>query len=499
MIESAVYQKYKPLRNFLRRLDTENALYVIWAYTNLLQFDKALPPDVRADPAFLTKRKDPDRGLYEWELALLAREVIANARVRPRTSAIDLRNWSNLANAVNKLKAFENDVWPLHGGGHNILTELRRITHRQFPWQSRPNTSSLLRYFKIYSHPDLDEIVEGQLGLPIQKWYFIGFALFGVLLSHPSTTIAPDIQINGLSKADFDAFVSMTKIDLESLQQLIDQEVQFDDQFVYTLNPLEYYPLIEIGEHYHCPIINFLVWRITSGLFFYLIKDKRFGHPFGLAFQQYHEEVATVMLDGAAIAVIPEQPYHVGRNKKDSVDLILADDAAALFVEAKAKRMQVRSKSQLVSNEAIERDISKLATDVVQAYKTISDYRENQYAHFPRRNGVAIYPFVVTLENWYLLGEDLKRLKTAVQHGLERVNLPISFVEEMPFTVCSSDTFEYFVQIIHKHGIQTVMDKWHRPELEGHEFGQHIRTTYTGEFSQLTEFFPREAKMIFPV
>lgn len=499
MIDSAIYEKYKPLRNFLRNLGMENSLYVIWAYINLLQFDKTLPTDVIANPAFLNKLNHPERGLYEWELALLAREVIKNSQYRPRAVEVDLRKWGNLSKAVNKLKFFENDVWPVHGDDHNILTELRRIAHRQFPWQSRQNTSLFLRYFKIYSHPNLNKVVQARFNITIQKWYLIGFALFGVFLAHPRITNAPNIQLKGISKEDVEAFIKVTKIDLKNLKELIEQNIQYDDEFVYTLNPLEYYPIIKSGEQYLCPVINFLGWRITSGIYFDLVKDKQFGHPFGMAFQNYIEEVSTVILYGSNISVIPEQKYHVGKKEKDSVDLILAMDDAALFVEVKAKRMQVRSKSQLISTEAIEKDIAKLANDVAQTYRTISDYQNGHYTHFIKQDSINIFPFVVTLEDWYLLGDDLQALKVAVHQQLNKLNLPSDYLKEMPFTICSSDTYEYFMQIIHKHGITKVMNDWHKTDLDDHDFGQHIRTTYTDEYEQLTKFFPNEAKKIFQV
>lgn len=499
MIDPAIYEKYKPLRNFLRRLDLENALYVIWAYINILQFNNPLPRDIEAHPEFLSKRSTPQRGLYEWELALLARELIVNAQFRPKSGFADLRSWDNLANATNKLKGFENDYWPLIGGSHNILAEIRRIAHRQFPWQSRPNLSLILRYFKIYSHPDLGHIIENRFGLSIQQWYFIGFALLGAFLTHPKTNIDPDIEINGLSKKDFDQFVKATAIDLAPLQELITKEIKYDDQFVYTLNPLEYYPLVRIGEYYYCPVVNFLAWRITSGIFFDLVKEKGFGHPFGLAFQGYLEEVATTILQGTDVHVIPEQKYKVGRNAKDSVDLILADSKAAIFVEAKAKRMQARSKSQLLSNEAIERDIAKLTEDVVQTYKTTNDYINGCYPHFKHRAEVEIFPCIVTLEEWYLLGEDRQRLEKAVRLRLDELSLPTRHLEEMPFTVCSSETFENLTQVLRKRSIQEVMRNWHKPEFSGHEFGQHLATTYKGEFGVLTDFFPEETEAIFPI
>jgi len=149
---------------------------------------------------------------------------------------------------------------------------------------------------------------------------------------------------------------------------------------------LEYYPLVKIDQYYYCPIITFLVWRITSGFYFDLIKDKKneenFGSQFGLAFQDYLNEISEKILSGGKTIFISEQEYISGGNKKNSVDIILSQNNAAFFVEAKAKRLQVRSKSQLISKDAIEKDLEILADDIVQVYKTTYDYEKNLYPQF---------------------------------------------------------------------------------------------------------------------
>ena len=158
--------------------------------------------------------------------------------------------------------------------------------------------------------------------------------------------------------------------------------MNYDDEFVYTLNPLEYYPLVRIGDYYYCPIINFLAWRITSGIYFDLVNDKGFGHPFGLAFQDYLKEVSTTILASDITKVFSEEKYMVCKREEDSIDLILSQNAAAVFVEAKAKRMRARSKSQLLSDESIDKDLDILADDIVQAYATIIDYKNWQILTF---------------------------------------------------------------------------------------------------------------------
>jgi len=57
----------------------------------------------------------------------------------------NFNNWNYFAGAINKIKDFENQAWPIFGGV--IDNELRRMAHRQFPWQSKLGPADFVRYF----------------------------------------------------------------------------------------------------------------------------------------------------------------------------------------------------------------------------------------------------------------------------------------------------------------------------------------------------------------
>ncbi len=384
IINTELYRLYKPLRNYLRPVSVENSFYVIWAYVNNFQFDQPFPSDIEVDNNIIKKSDLIERGLYEWELSLLARECIANNQGELSSSKENFNNWNYFFGAINKIKDFENNVWTIIGST-SIRNELRRISHRQFPWQLKPSSDDFLRYYKIYNSPRISEIMEFKMGMTIKQWYVIGTAIAGAILNHPKMSIDPNIFISNITKKEFDIFLSFVSSDVDQIKRIINENIKFNDEYVYAFNPLEHYPLIKIGKYYYCPIITFLIWRITSGIYFDLIKnkgdEKNFGSFFGLAFQDYLEEISNKILDKRKTIIIPEKKYLVKKDKKDSVDLILLQDKAAFFVEAKAKRLQSRSKSQLVSEQAIEKDLQIMAKNIVQVYATISDYKNNLYTN----------------------------------------------------------------------------------------------------------------------
>lgn len=498
LMNPKIYEIYKPLRNHLGKIGIENAYYVIWAYINFFQFDSySFPLDIEVHESVINGRNIPNRGVLEWELSLLAREVTKNGQDSFAVASTDFREWRHFSNAVTKIKNFENESWPIYGNASTIYKELRRIAHRQFPWQTKPSKSLFIRYFKIYNNPRIKEIIAEILGLSVQNWYIIGSTIFGALLSNPKFNVDTKISVGDITKKEFDAFLSYTSTSLEELKNIIQRDVHYDDEFVYTFNPLEYYPLIKIGSYYYCPVVNFLVWRITSGIFFDLINNKKFGHPFGFAFQDYLEEVARKILNPKLTKIIPEAKYTVSGNEEDSVDLILSQPAAAIFVEAKAKRMKSKAKSELLSEEIINKELRILSQDIGQVYATIHDYLLGKYVHFPNNKKLKISPLLITLEDWFMMGDDSVTLMDMVKQELGKRNLPETYVNEMPYTVCSAEDFEILVQVLNTNSIEEIMSKWNPLNKQGHNFGNFLRTEFKGTYKSIEDYFPEDFDKIY--
>ncbi len=169
-----------------------------------------------------------------------------------------------------------------------------------------------------------------------------------------------------------------------------------------------------------------------------------------------------------------------------------------MFVEAKAKRIQNKSKTQLLSSETIEKDLKIIAEDVLQIYKTIRDYKNRFYTHFNYNKSVNIYPLLVTLEDWYLFGEDAKNLKVKVRQKLIDAELPIKYLDEMPYTICSIRNYEHLIEIVNILEINTVMKEWFKPEHNGHNFGQFLFSNYSEYYKSLDYYFPDDFENIYP-
>ena len=494
----SVYRLYKPLKNHLNKISIKNGLYVIWAYINFLQFNGKFPRDIEVSIDFLKNKENiPLRGIFEWELALLAREVILNGQENPIFAKKDFNKWTYFSSAINKLKSFENGTWSIFGATENITKEISRVAKRQFPWQKKVSLALFFRYYKIFNNSRISPIVEKHLGLSVKNWYTIGIATLGASLTNCKFNIDPNIQIAGLTINDFDKFFSYTSTTTDNLKCIIERDVNYDEEFIYSFNPLEFYPFVKIENYYYCPVNTFIAWRITSGIYYDMDKnDGEFGRNFGLAFQDYLFEISKEILDSEKYVVLTEMPYSFGTIKKDSVDMIISDDKSAFFVEAKTKRLSTKSKSEFITNEAINKDLKILADSIVQVYLTINDYKNELYHHFNYDPNKKIFPLIVTLEERYLFGPELDNLDGKVREALKKKGLPEHYITDMPYSVLSSIGFECLIQRLNNSSIKGLMSNWFQSDKKGYNFTNFLVSQ--GNYKNINDFFPEIFESIVP-
>jgi len=450
-----VFQAYKSLRNKIALLSVEESLFVIWAYSQYLQLDEfRFPKEIEVEPNFL-RLDPPQRWISEWDLELLAKEVILNgstAGAKGRT----LKKWKTLSEIINRSKSLENEIYGTYSSPKYVLIELIRIAHRQFIWQrNSPNSASIIRYYKIFNRPAISRICEEQIGLSVWQIYMCGVGCMGLLLNHPAIGIPITSEIKALSPDTLDKFFCFTSKPIAELKTRLKLEQQYNENF------LRSFPLVRMqyqgSEALVCPLMTLLYWRFTGGLYYELIGVPEFANEFGEGFQTYVGEVLEKACPDPMIR-LGEREYAVGKAKKRSVDWIVADQTAALFIECKSRRLSLGAKVSLSDLKPLEADIDNMAAAVVQVYKTISDYRDNRYAHFDFQEGRKIFPVVVTPENWRMFGPVMMdKLTEAVTRRLDGEGLPTEF-EQMPYSVWAIEDLEVGLQIMYANGIADFME-----------------------------------------
>jgi hypothetical protein len=328
-------------------------------------------------PYFRNAKNRLEKQIFEWELDTLSVEPLVNAIDPDSGLASDtLRQWGCFAGVVNKLKALEDALVSLHPPG-SILREVHRLAHRQFPWQQRPSSLSLARYFKIFHDSGLNTILERTIGLSARDLYRLGMALTGHFLTSFALENPPRINIAGLTQAKFEALIRHIAKPTDELRHLAQERHVVNANYAYILNPFRQYPLVSQsmnkGEFLLAPIPTFLFRRFTDGIYYEINREDGFADAFGHGFQTYVGDVIKRALAGTHLAVYPEKEYWVGKNRKDTADWIIVNHFAVLFVECKTKRLRLEAKTDIQSPQALEDELEILVLCLVQIYKTIHE------------------------------------------------------------------------------------------------------------------------------
>jgi hypothetical protein len=454
-----VFQLYKPLRNHLSRVPLIESLGVVRAYTQHLQFGTRLPRDIETDPQFLRADRVGKR-VFEWELDIMARELLINAVDTENPYGLEtLRQWRYFSGAINKLRDLENKIGIPKG---MALLELHRLAHRQFPWQ-KPMVA-LQRYFRIFDAPALDLIIERKIGIHAKDLYLIGLALTGIYLEKFGLDYPPRIEIAGIDREKLDVFLRHCSADMSVIRAKARELQELNENYAYATNPLRICPLIRVTtagrDRIIAPIPAFLFRRFTEGIYYEICKEPDFSDAFGHSFEQYVGDVLKRGNRLGQLQIHAERQYMVGKERKDTVDWIVEDTSALMFVESKTKRLRLEAKTEIRTTDMLEKELGKLADFIVQTYKTIRDYRNNHYPELPFRDAKPVYPVVLTLEEWYSFGDMIQaKLDEMVAQRLTMEGLDRSWTEEMPWSVCSVEDFEKLIQVVEKRQIDEVMKR----------------------------------------
>jgi hypothetical protein len=169
-----------------------------------------------ANPIIYARYK-AERQIYEWQLDLLSREIILNSPVRGTKT---LRSWPQFAKVINTIKNLEETVYVAHRQllQDNIILEMFRLAHRQFPWQRRPNEDTLLRYYKIFNTPEFEPIIRNAIGISAPEIYTIGLGFAGHFMGSFTYYLNSTIEVREISAEGFNHFVDHFSADLASFK-----------------------------------------------------------------------------------------------------------------------------------------------------------------------------------------------------------------------------------------------------------------------------------------
>jgi hypothetical protein len=449
-----VFETYKPLRNYLRGFNLWSGLGVTYHYTLYLQFGSRLPQQLLT-PKLQMGASNISAGLHGHLVELLLRELILNAELR---GGKPFNNAPVAFKAMNLIHRVDDASWGTHTSrSDDIMLHLSRIAFKQFPWQDPPTNCSLARYYELYSHPLVAPMVEAEFGMSAVELFQL------ILLFIEELQRAPTLPLIFLGEAEGTildpvwALYERLSNSANSLREQVHENQAYNVNWGFSFNPVRKFPLIHAGNirSVMCPSPPMLLQRLTDGLYFDLMQaDRGFGSAVGKAFEDYVGRAATRIGKGAFDAR-GEECW--GKPERRSIDWIVSDASASMFVECKLGRLDIASQTQIADPPPFVAAIERMAGAIGQVYATLLDALRGAYPHWSP-DGRPIYLVVTTFHEWFAFGPFFhKHLDMLVATEFERRGLDPKLRDQYPCTVCSIVELEGLLAACQETSINEVL------------------------------------------
>jgi len=478
-----MFNLYKPFRNRLRQYSITDSLKTVFHFLQWLDFDVTLPHQLAGPPMWNPKSR-MRAGLVQWEFEILAREIVMNG---DKYGKRVLSSWNDVSREINAIKAIENECWKGREDG-DVLYELVRIAHRQFPWQRGMNRPHIARYARLYEHAGLDEMVRAEYGMSHAEMLQLSVSLSGHFLDRWSMNLPVRNELNTVPPDVCDAFVRKFSLSLPELRDEYLKNASYGINWAYSFNPLRSKPLIRLSDNLAiCPIPMFLLRRATTEMYFDLVKDQvGFAKNFGPAVQELVGEIASRSNQSGRFTIIPETRYGSANAPKDTVDWIIEDETATLFVECKGARARYQGISDLTDRRFIDGEFERVRAFTLQLYKTLNDALQGKYPNWKPRNA-PIYPLIVTLEDWQTFGIQVDKVVIApLKPELTAIGIDPGIVERHPPSFCAAETFEMTAGVCDAVGLERVFGAKTRGEEAHWALETFLMNYFRDEISSLT-------------
>lgn len=444
---------YKKIRNKVSHSSMNDLVYLMWSYANYFYLGKSIPDDIPfpRDIIPITKYRlqlqetKLKLGIFPSELDLFSIFVLhyggesIDKTLLARTRFVDTMNF---------IKALADKSTEMEGV--EINSAFWRIAQMQFPIQVINFLDIVSRYYKLYSDKKLRELLEKHFNKKyrFEKILIVGLSLTGYFLSKYSfKTDSIETTIKDLEQEDLELFLSMYSSSGEKMLQKFNISNRYTENFAYLISPLIAYPLLKYRDKTYCPIPQYLLDRITVGLRYDLLKEDvgEVNNAFGLAFEHYIKDL-TVSNSESLMLDFPDEDYYVGKKRKDKIDGIIEDDSAIIFMECKSG--YISSLSSRTEKLGYKETSKKIADDIIQAYRTLIDYKANKYPHRKYNNNKKKFLYLLTLDEVFVIPDFggtsmLKLINDAIWE-----KIPKKITEEFPWYLCSSRVYEQVLQLL---------------------------------------------------
>lgn len=451
---------YAAVKSVLRKLSLEESLTHVWQLGRHVAMGQPLH--------HAYARNDPKGAwhqlrdyVFPHELELLARELLLHADRSGKSGAMTLAHWDDLAKTMNTMKTFGNDVFDPNAEG-GVLLSLHRIAHQQFPRFSRLTKSKAGRYLALYGSPGLREVFERCLGIEVETYFTLAFALYAVAIRGPWISKSTDFSLIEIDRGQSQPFFERLIGELAVMREKLISEQKLNYCWEFTFNTFHFKPLLSMHPNRPdwtcCPLPGALEKRLFEGLYYDLFRDRKFSSPYGDGVEHIVGRLLAELRPG--FDVTKPKPDHIGNRRYDGTDFIVRSDDELAYVECKAKRISLDGR--IAENFAsLDQDLGVLADAVVQNYA-------NLHRDLQKQDSQQFFCVVITLEDWFLFSViTADRLHGFVVEKMAAAGLPPDLINRVPYRILSFEAAQYVCSVLQGRTMVEVFGVGQKPEDVG--------------------------------
>ncbi|WP_439633403.1 hypothetical protein [Glycocaulis sp.] len=394
-----------------------------------------------------------------WIIETIANELLSiekNPTGFSRNRSLIYNNFYLARRLERLVVSLENAEDGIFLQSNDVISELHRITQRQFPWQRGfLNASTIYRSAFIYGGAESSSYFENNYDITLSDFVKIGFLLHSQLSKSCSLDRKIDLSPAGVSEESKYLALKLYALPHQSARvqaKLIQSE---NRHTAYKQSIFRRYPIISFGsneERLLSPLPELIALRFTDGIYNDIVAGgPKVWDEIGRRFETYCFDYFREMLSPNPVR--RELDFGPKGRRKASPDLIVyKNDEAILLIECKAKRQSFDAMFSEDPVSKAEQGYSEIAKGIFQNWRFISACRRG--LKDTARLASDCIGIVVTMDPWLTFAPNQEAQMLSIAHKLandagdieqcDRVPVPVIYIGDVEFALRNSDPSTFF-------------------------------------------------------
>ncbi|RVK12983.1 hypothetical protein CN138_12945 [Sinorhizobium meliloti] len=354
-----------------------------------------------------------------WEIETLVNLLLTT----PKTPgfawepAMDTGQFETIRVLTNLLRSAEDGETPLRINNENIIDELHRIGHRQFPWQRTwVRSGELYKYLYIYCQGACADYFKEKYGLDIIEYVSAAFILF---TQHISRAWMPELDTREKLPVSPEAIHMTTKLlsssiwaahrEAAALVNKFEAEASAPIPVAYQPSYLRLKPIISCDRArttlYTAPLPALILLRVTAGLFYDLASGKTpVINDANARFEEYSRKIIKAFIPD--FEPLPSEKYRHKKNPVDTPDILLKLDGKIVSVmECKATKLTYAAQYGENPREDAREGYDQIVKAIFQLWRYFAHVRQKVLNHNLADDVTGV---ILTLDSWTQMGGKLR-------------------------------------------------------------------------------------------